>query len=64
MPRKKTSLGAEETLARREILASIGRSLREGYGIKQPLPERLANLVQQIAQQTEDKNSTRDDGES
>jgi hypothetical protein len=64
MPRKKTPLGAEETLARSQILATIGRSLREGYDLKEPLPDRLTNLVQQIAQRTEDKNPPRDDGES
>jgi hypothetical protein len=60
MPRKKTSLGPEETLVRRQVLASIGRSLRGGYDIEQPLPDRLANLVRQIAQRAADKKPPRE----
>ena len=60
---KKASLG-EEALTRKQTLASIGRTLREEYDISQPLPDRLANLVGQIAQPTDDKNPPRDDGES
>jgi hypothetical protein len=57
---KKASLGPEEILIRRQVLASIGRSLREGSDTSQPLPDRLANLVRQIAELTEDKNQPRD----
>jgi hypothetical protein len=56
MPRKKASLGPEDALARGQILASIGRSLREGYDIKEPLPDRLANLVRQIVRRTDGKD--------
>jgi hypothetical protein len=37
-----------------QMQASIGRWLRDEYDTAQPLPARLADLVMQIAQLTED----------
>jgi hypothetical protein len=61
--RKKPSLG-EDALTRKKALDSIGRTLREEYDTSQPLPDRLANLVDQIEQLTEGKNPPRNDGDS
>lgn len=45
------ALRLQEIAAHREqILASIGRRLREEYDLPQPLPPRLAELVRKIEQ--------------
>jgi hypothetical protein len=59
---KTASLGREGAANREQMLALIGRGLREEYDTAQPLLDRPANLVRQIAQLTDDKNSG-DDGE-
>jgi hypothetical protein len=60
---KKPSLG-EDALTRKKTLDSIGRTLRQEYDTSQPLPDRLARLVEQIAQPTDDNNLPRDNDES
>jgi hypothetical protein len=49
-------MGGSETRERaartKEVLASIGRGLREQYDAPQPLSERLAELVRKIEQST------------
>jgi hypothetical protein len=55
MPRNDNSLMAWGKAAHMaQVQASIGRLLRDGYDTAQPLPKRLADLVRQIAQPTED----------
>jgi hypothetical protein len=44
---------AEKAAHRAQILASIGRGLREGHDATQPLPDRLADLVRKIEQSGE-----------
>jgi hypothetical protein len=52
MPCRKTSLGEEATLSRKN-LDFLGRALREKYEILQTSPECLADLVRQIEQVNE-----------
>jgi hypothetical protein len=51
----KSALLLREKAARtREVLASIGRGLREKYEAPQPLSKRLDELVRKIEQSTND----------
>jgi hypothetical protein len=45
-------LSREITACRAQVLADLGRRLREGYDAEQPLPDRLAELVRKIEQST------------
>jgi hypothetical protein len=55
MRRSGSSLTAQAKAAHMaQVQASIGRLLRDDYDTAQPLPKRLADLVRQIAQPTED----------
>ena len=42
----------EKAARTREVLAAIGRGLRERYDAPKPLSERLAELVRKIEQST------------
>jgi hypothetical protein len=50
MGKKSALLLREEAAPTREVLAFIGRGLREQYAAPQPLSERLAELVRKIEQ--------------
>ncbi len=50
----------EAAVHRTEMLATIGRRLRETYDVAQPLPDQLADLVRKIEQL--EGNSTPDAG--
>jgi hypothetical protein len=52
MRRNGVLLSSEKAAHRTQILASIGRGLREGHDATQPLPDRLADLVRKIEQST------------
>ncbi len=52
MRRNGALLSSEKAAHSAQVLASIGRGLREGYDAAQPLPERLADLVRKIEQST------------
>jgi len=54
MRRDSVLLSREKAAHRTQILASIGRGLREVYDTAQPLPDRISDLVRQIAQPTEE----------
>ena len=43
-------LSREIAACRAQVLAELGRRLREGYDAEQPLPDRLAELVRKIEQ--------------
>ena len=49
----------EQTAHRAQILASIGRGLRERHDAAQPMPNRLANLVKKIEQGTSECDRTK-----
>jgi hypothetical protein len=50
MGKKNAVLSREKVAPTREVLAFIGRRLREQYEAPQPLSERLAELVSKIEQ--------------
>jgi hypothetical protein len=53
-PMRRNGVLANENAAHRaQILASIGRGLRERHDAAQPLPDRLADLVREIEQSGE-----------
>jgi hypothetical protein len=54
MRRDSVLLSREKAAHRTQILASIGRGLREVYDTAHPLPDRISDLVRQIAQPTEE----------
>jgi hypothetical protein len=54
--RSKGILSSEKAARRAQILASIGRGLREGHDAAQPLPDRLADLVRKIEQSTSERD--------
>ena len=54
MRRDSVLLSREKAAHRTQILASIGLGLREMYDTAQPLPDRISELVGQIAQPTEE----------
>jgi hypothetical protein len=60
MRRKVPLVSRENTAHRAQILAEIGRGLRERYDAEQPLPGRLANLVREIDQLPECHSNRRD----
>jgi hypothetical protein len=47
-------LSREKEAHRAQMIASIGRVLRDAYDTAQPLPDRLASLVRQIAEPIDD----------
>ncbi len=54
MRRNGALLSSEKAAHSAQVLASIGRGLREGHDAAQPLPERFADLVRKIEQSTGD----------
>ncbi len=44
------SLSRENTAYRAQLLADLGRRLRDGCNAEQPLPDRLADLLRRIEQ--------------
>jgi hypothetical protein len=48
---------------RAQVLAEIGRRLRESYDVRQPLPERLAGLVRKLLER-QNTDCDRPDGRS
>jgi hypothetical protein len=54
MRRGSVLLAREKGAHRGQMLASIGRGLRDEYDTALPLPDRVSDLVRQIAQPTEE----------
>jgi hypothetical protein len=52
MRRNGVLLSSEKLAHRAQVLASIGRGLREGHDATQPLPDRLADLLRKIEEPT------------
>ena len=52
MGKKNAVLSRDKAVPTREVLAFLGRGLREQYEAPQPLSERLAELVRTIEQST------------
>jgi hypothetical protein len=50
MSKKSAVLSRDKAVPTREVLAFLGRGLREQYEAPQPLSERLAELVRTIEQ--------------
>lgn len=44
------SLSREKRVYRAQVLAEMGRRLREAYTAEQPLPDRLVDLMRRIEQ--------------
>ena len=60
MRRNSVLLSQESAAHREQILAAIGRRLKEECGSPQALPDRLADLVRKFEQSTGKSQSERD----
>lgn len=56
--RRPRPLSQCEAKARRELLLAVGRGLREAYDVTQPLPDRLRDLMERVAQAERDTQRT------
>jgi hypothetical protein len=53
----RNGVSQERTAQRKEVLASIGRALKEAYRVAEPLSDRLSELVTKIEQSSSESEA-------